>query len=158
MNFAGTIATLGGLGRVKPAPGTVASLASAIAAFGFALLGGRVLVLFLGIMVMALGGWAAEHYARERGVADPSECVIDEVAGQFIACAFAPPTIVGFIIAFLLFRALDIFKPWPIYLAERLPGGLGIVADDVVAGVISGLIIVILVQILPLPLWGRGLG
>jgi len=107
---------------------------------------------------MAVGGWAAEHYARERGVADPSECVIDEVAGQFIACAFAPPTIVGFIIAFLLFRALDIFKPWPIYLAERLPGGLGIVADDVVAGVISGLIIVILVQILPLPLWGRGLG
>jgi phosphatidylglycerophosphatase A len=69
------------------------------------------------------------------------------VAGQLFACAFAPLTILGFILAFLLFRVLDIFKPWPIYLAERLPGGLGIVADDVVAGVLAGAIIVILAQL-----------
>jgi phosphatidylglycerophosphatase A len=147
MSLAGAIATLGGLGRLKPAPGTLASLVSAIAAYGCAALGGRALVLFLGIVAMAAGGWAAEHYARERGVADPSECVIDEVAGQFIACAFAPRTILGFTLAFLLFRALDIFKPWPIYLAERLPGGLGIVADDVVAGVLSAALILLLVQL-----------
>jgi phosphatidylglycerophosphatase A len=141
-----------------PAPGTIASLVTAIAAFGLAMLEGRALLLFLGVFAAALGGWAAENYVRERGVSDPSECVIDEVAGQFLACAFAPRTLLGFALAFLLFRALDIFKPWPIYLAERLPGGLGIVADDVIAGVITGLIIIISVQIFPLLLWGGGLG
>lgn len=147
MSPSAAIATLCGLGRVRPAPGTVASLVSTIAALGIAELGGRVAVLLIGIFAMALGGWAAEHYVRERGVPDPSECVIDEVAGQFIACAFAPLTLLGFALAFLLFRVLDIFKPWPIYLAERLPGGLGIVADDVVAGVLAGALIVILAQL-----------
>lgn len=156
MSPAAAISTLCGLGRMRPAPGTVASLVTAIAAFGIAALDGRVLILLLGIFAAALGGWAAENYVRESGVSDPSECVIDEVAGQFLACAFAPRTLLGFTLAFLLFRALDIFKPWPIYLAERLPGGFGVVADDVVAGVIAGVIIVILVQFLPLPLWGRG--
>ncbi|HEX4160751.1 MAG TPA: phosphatidylglycerophosphatase A [Rhizomicrobium sp.] len=158
MSPAAAIVTLCGLGRVRPAPGTVASLVAAIAAFGVAMIGGRISVLLVGIFAMAFGSWAAEHYARESGHPDPSECVIDEVAGQFLACAFAPRTLLGFTLAFLLFRALDIFKPWPISLAERLPGGLGIVADDVVAGVIAGLVIIILVQILPLPLWGRWLG
>ncbi len=148
MSPTAAIATLGGLGRVRPAPGTVASLVTTIAAFGLAALGGRVVVLLLGIFAMALGSWAAEHYVRERAVPDPPECVIDEVAGQLLACAFAPRTILGFALAFLLFRVLDIFKPWPIYLAERLPGGLGIVADDVAAGLIAGLIIILLAQIL----------
>ncbi len=96
---------------------------------------------------MAAGGWAAEAYSRERGMTDPSECVIDEVAGQFIACAFAPRTWIGYALAFVLFRALDIFKPWPIGAAERLPGGLGIMADDIVAGVLAGLLILILAQL-----------
>ncbi|HEY3638581.1 MAG TPA: phosphatidylglycerophosphatase A [Rhizomicrobium sp.] len=144
MNISAAIATLGGLGRIKPAPGTLASLVSAVAAFGVAVLGGRFLVLFAGILAMAVGGWAAEHYAREHGREDPSECVIDEVAGQFIACAFAPRTVLGFALAFLLFRVFDILKPWPIRETERLPGGLGIVADDVVAGVFAGLVMLLL--------------
>jgi phosphatidylglycerophosphatase A len=118
-----------------------------VAAWVIAATGERVLVLFAGIGTMAIGGWAAEHYARERGVADPSECVIDEVAGQFLACAFAPRTLIGYALAFLLFRALDIWKPWPIGAAERLHGGLGIVADDVLAGVLSGLVLVGLVML-----------
>jgi phosphatidylglycerophosphatase A len=144
MSPAAAISTLCGLGRIRPAPGTVASLLTTIAALGIAELGGRATILLVGVFAMALGGWAAEHYARESGVPDPSECVIDEVAGQLLACAFAPLTILGFALAFLLFRVLDIFKPWPIYLAERLPGGLGIVADDVVAGVLAGAIIALL--------------
>jgi phosphatidylglycerophosphatase A len=145
------IVTLCGLGRVKPAPGTVASFVSAIAAFGIAMLGGRILILVIGIFALALGGWAAEHYVRDTGRTDPSECVIDEVAGQFVACAFAPRTLLGFTLAFLLFRLLDIFKPWPIYLTERLPGGLGVMADDIAAGVLAGILIVILVQFHILP-------
>ena len=147
MTRAAAIATLGGLGRVRPAPGTIASLVTVAAAFGVAELGGRALVLVLGIVAMAVGGWAAEHYARERGLSDPSECVIDEVAGQFVACAFAPLTLLGFTLAFVFFRALDILKPWPVAAAERLHGGLGIVADDVVAGVLAGVIIILLVQL-----------
>ncbi|HEY6579091.1 MAG TPA: phosphatidylglycerophosphatase A [Rhizomicrobium sp.] len=147
MSPAASIATLGGLGRIGPAPGTVASLVTVCAAWGIAAAtGGRALVLFAGIAAMAVGGWAAEHYARERGLSDPSDCVIDEVAGQFIACAFAPRTLLGYALAFLLFRALDIWKPWPIRTAERLPGGLGIVADDVVAGMLAGFFIIVLVQ------------
>ncbi|HTT85712.1 MAG TPA: phosphatidylglycerophosphatase A [Rhizomicrobium sp.] len=152
MSLAAAIATLAGLGRVRPVPGTIASLVTAVAAFGIAAAGGRVLVLLAGIAAMAVGGWAAEHYARECARRDPSECVIDEVAGQFLACAFAPRTVLGYALAFLLFRLLDIFKPWPIYLAERLHGGLGIVADDVAAGVIAGLVIILLVQLRAFPL------
>ncbi|HEY3778721.1 MAG TPA: phosphatidylglycerophosphatase A [Rhizomicrobium sp.] len=141
------IATLGGLGRLRPAPGTIASIVTVFAAFGVAALGGNALVLCAAIVAMAAGGWAAELYARERGAADPSECVIDEVAGQFIACAFAPRTMIGYALAFVLFRVLDIFKPWPIGAAERLPGGLGIMADDVVAGVLAGLVLLLLAQL-----------
>jgi phosphatidylglycerophosphatase A len=147
VSVASAIATLGGLGRLRPGPGTIASLLTVFAAWGLAALGGRALVLGAGVAAMALGGWAAEHYARERGILDPSDCVIDEVAGQFLACAFAPRTILGYALAFAFFRALDILKPWPVGAAERLHGGLGIVADDVVAGVLAGLFILILAQL-----------
>lgn len=146
MTVAAAIATLGGLGRVRPAPGTLASFITLIAAWGIAQAGGPPGVLLAGIAAMAIGGWAAELYVRERGVDDPSECVIDEVAGQFIACAFAPRKLLAYALAFLLFRGLDVLKPWPIGAAERLPGGIGIVADDVVAGVLAGLVIVLLVE------------
>jgi phosphatidylglycerophosphatase A len=154
VTLATRIATLGGLGRIGPAPGTLASFLTALAAWvitetgkqgGIAEMGQQGLVLLAGIGAMAIGGWAAEHYARERGTTDPSECVIDEVAGQFLACAFAPRTLAGYVLAFLLFRALDIWKPWPISAAERLHGGLGIVADDAAAGVLAGVVLVALV-------------
>lgn len=146
MTRAAAIATVGGLGRLGPAPGTVTSLVTVFAAWGIALAGNRAFVLFAGIAAMAVGGWAAELYARERDRKDPQECVIDEVGGQFIACAFAPRTLLAYALAFLLFRALDILKPWPIGATQRLPGGLGIVADDLVAGLLAGIVIAILVQ------------
>ena len=146
MSLAAAIATLGGLGRVRKAPGTVASFVTLIAAWLLATIGGQALVFVASIAAMALGGWAAEHYVRERGVADPPDCVIDEVAGQFLACAFAPRELLAYALAFLLFRVLDIFKPWPIGAAERLHGGVGIIADDVVAGLLAGFVIVLLSQ------------
>jgi phosphatidylglycerophosphatase A len=141
------IATLGGLGRVVPAaPGTVASLLTLFVAWGLAAIHGPLLVMVAAITAMAVGFWGAELYARQLKAKDPSECVIDEVAGQLIACAFAPRTLVFYAIAFALFRLFDIVKPWPISAAERLPGGLGIMADDVLAGVIAGILILILLQ------------
>jgi phosphatidylglycerophosphatase A len=67
--------------------------------------------------------------------------VADEVAGQCIACVAAPLSLKAYILALLLFRLLDIFKPWPVSAGERLPGGWGIMTDDVIAGLLSALLI-----------------
>lgn len=147
MSAAEHIATLGGLGRMVPkAPGTVASFLTLFVAWGLAAVHGQLLVLVAAITAMAVGFWGAELYARQHQSKDPSECVIDEVAGQLFACAFAPRTLLTYAIAFALFRLFDIVKPWPISAAERLPGGLGIMADDVIAGVLAGILILILLQ------------
>jgi phosphatidylglycerophosphatase A len=139
------IATLGGLGRIVPrAPGTVASLLTVVVAWGLSAVYGQLLVIVAAIAATAVGFWGAELYARQSGTKDPSECVIDEVAGQLFACAFAPRALVPYALAFVFFRALDIVKPWPIGAAERLPGGLGIMADDVIAGVVAGVLVAIL--------------
>lgn len=147
MTPAARIATLGGLGRIVPvAPGTAASFVTLVVAWGLAGLRQQLPVAIAAIVVTAVGLWSAELYARERGAQDPSECVIDEVAGQLIACAFAPKTLLFYAIAFLLFRLFDVVKPWPIGAAERLGGGLGIMADDVLAGFLAGIIILVLLQ------------
>jgi phosphatidylglycerophosphatase A len=148
------IATLFGVGRWPYAPGTAASvIALPIAWLIVTLTGSPFLLLFAGLLVNAIGAWACELYARDKGEKDPSECVIDEVAGQWIACAFIPThstlvyTLVGYSLAFILFRIFDILKPWPISAAERLPGGIGIMADDFVAGLAAGAIIAVLANL-----------
>jgi phosphatidylglycerophosphatase A len=141
------IATVGGLGRLVPkAPGTLASFLTLFVAWGLCAVHGQLLVFVAAITATAIGFWGAALYARQHGSKDPSECVIDEVAGQLIACAFAPRTIVLYGLAFLLFRLFDIVKPWPISAAERLPGGLGIMADDVIAGLLAGVLVLALLQ------------
>ena len=147
MNAAEHIATLGGLGRIVPAaPGTVARLLTLFVAWGLAAVHGQLLVLVAAMIATAVGFWGAELYARQHKAKDPSECVIDEVAGQLIACAFAPRTLVCYAIAFALFRLFDIVKPWPISSVERFPGGFGIMADDLLAGLIAGIVILSLLQ------------
>ncbi|HXM00707.1 MAG TPA: phosphatidylglycerophosphatase A [Rhizomicrobium sp.] len=147
------IATVFGLGFTRPAPGTVASLVALPAAWAIVWLGGgtfngRLLLLLASILVFATGSWACEHYSRTKGEPDPSECVIDEVAGQFFACTFAPLHLLPYLLAFVLFRVFDITKLWPVSLAEnRIPGGLGIMADDVVAGLMAGIVLAVLTSI-----------
>jgi phosphatidylglycerophosphatase A len=147
MNINTTIATLFGLGRVRTAPGTVASIVALPLAWIIASAGGRISLLIAAIFISALGGWACEHYVRETGREDPSECVVDELAGQWLALSFAPLGILhgllAYALAFIVFRALDIAKPWPISAAERLPGGLGVMADDLLAGLLAGLVVAV---------------
>ena len=142
MKTARAIATVFGLGFVRYAPGTAASIVALPIAWLIAFAGGRFLLLLAGLFVFAVGAWASEVYATETKKLDPSECVIDEVAGQWITCAFALVSLPSYALAFLLFRAFDIFKPWPISTTERLPGGIGIMADDLVAAIIAGAILV----------------
>jgi phosphatidylglycerophosphatase A len=136
-------ATVFGIGRAPVAPGTLASLVALPIAWAVMMLGGSLALLILGGAVAVFGIWAGEAYAVERGDPDPADCVIDEVAGQFLACALAPMTVLGFALAFVLFRLFDVSKLWPVSAAERLPGGFGIVLDDVVAGLIAGGIVAI---------------
>jgi phosphatidylglycerophosphatase A len=141
MNDTARCATVFGLGRAPYAPGTAASFAALIVAIPVMVLLGWIAMLVLAAAAAAFGVWVSGRYALDTGVADPKECVIDEVAGQWLACAFAPVSFWGFLFAFLLFRLFDIAKPWPVSKAETLAGGLGIVADDVVAGLMAGVVV-----------------
>jgi phosphatidylglycerophosphatase A len=147
VNFNTAIATLFGIGRVRTAPGTVASLVGLPLAWIIAAEGSRAVLLLAAVLAAALGGWACEHYVRETGNTDPSECVVDELAGQWLACAFCPLQLwhglPAYALAFVLFRILDIAKPWPISAAEKLHGGLGVMADDLLAGLIAGLLVAV---------------
>jgi phosphatidylglycerophosphatase A len=138
------IATVFGVGRAPLAPGTVASLVALPFAWLIAASLGHIGLLVAGLVV----GFGAipfcTAYERAIGREDPSECVIDEVAGQWIACAFAPLTWKAYALAFVLFRFFDIAKIWPISAAEKLKGGLGIMADDLVAGAFAAAIAAVL--------------
>jgi len=136
-------ATLFGLGRVPFAPGTLGSLAALPLAWLAMSLGGMTATLALAALVAVVGIWVSEAYAVESGNADPEECIIDEVAGQLVACALAPLSLAGFALAFAMFRLFDISKLWPVSAAERLRGGIGIVGDDLVAGVIAGIVVAV---------------
>jgi phosphatidylglycerophosphatase A len=144
MSLPAFIATVGGIGRIGRAPGTLGSLAALPLAWAAGLYG-IVGLLTLSMAAFLLGWWASEAYIRGGRIQDPPEVVIDEVAGQALTLAFASmPLGLGWLAAgFVLFRLFDIWKPWPVSLAERrLPGGLGIMADDMIAALLAGLVLI----------------
>lgn len=145
MTFNGFFATLL-VGKCPWAPGTAGSLLAVLLAWPVAAQYGAWVLAPAGLGVGLIGIYFAGAYARECGVEDPKSCIIDEVAGQWIALSVAPVSLLGFAIAFALFRFFDIRKPWPVDAAERLPGGLGIVADDVVGGIMAAMAVFIFVQ------------
>lgn len=135
------LATFFGAGRAPFAPGTVASAVALPFAWLILWKFGPIALLAASVVAYAVGVWATDDYAKRAGKEDPSECVIDEVAGQWLACAAAPLSPLGFGVAFVLFRFFDITKLWPVSLGEKLPGGWGIMTDDMVAGALSAAII-----------------
>ena len=130
------VATGFGVGFLPVAPGTWGSLAALPVAWGIDWAFGPIGLAAATLAVFAVGLWAAEGAARRLGGEDPGPVVIDEVVGQWIVLVAAPADLVWYAAAFLVFRALDITKPWPASWADRrLAGGLGIMLDDVFAGV-----------------------
>ena len=94
------------------------------------------------LALVVIGIWAAGAYERRTGTRDSSAIVIDEVAGQFIALLLVPPTVAAYAIGFVLFRLFDVVKPWPISrLDKRVKGGLGVMLDDIVAGVLAAVLL-----------------
>ena len=157
------VASVFGIGYFDIAPGTIMSaiavpLAILIGIFG----GGGMGLLASSIIVLVIGILACADHVRETGRQDPPECVIDELAGQWLACAFAMLTFNGliptthislpaFALAFVLFRLFDIWKPWPVGWADReLPGGLGVMTDDMIAGLMAGVLVAVLRYLVPL--------
>jgi len=107
------------------------------------------LVLPLVVICFALGvifGGAAE---RALGRIDPGPVVIDEVLGMLLSVWLVPVNGVGLLLAFLLFRALDVLKPYPARNFERLPGGLGMMADDAMAGIYANIAMQLLYYLIP---------
>ena len=134
-------ATCFGIGWSPVAPGTVASFAALplgwlLVQFGWqGVAAGALLATGLGI-------WACGAYASKNGIYDPPECVLDEVAGQWVTLIPVAIEMRGgdwrpYMMGFIFFRLFDIWKPWPVSAVEKLPGGLGIMMDDVIAGGIS---------------------
>jgi phosphatidylglycerophosphatase A len=134
-------ATAGGAGYAPVAPGT---FGSAVGLAAFCLTRGWPLAWQVGLLaaVSLAGIWAAGEAAKHFHRPDPGQVVVDEVSGQWLTCLGAAAA--GFalpLIGFALFRVFDITKPWPIGRLERLPGGLGIMADDLAAGVMANLVL-----------------
>lgn len=130
------IASLGGIGFLRPAPGTWGSAA----VLPLALLPGWV-ALVAALVFAATGYWAVARLPEAR--ADPGWIVVDEAAGQSLALAAASGW-VGVMLAFALFRAFDILKPGPVGWADRQKGPFGVMADDVIAGALAAVVLLLL--------------
>lgn len=142
------IATAGGLGYAPVAPGTFGS-AAGLLIYGLTRHWDMRAQVLLVLAVIAVGTWAAERGATHFGTDDPRPVVIDEVAGQLVTLAFTGAGLTGAIAGFLLFRVLDIIKPYPANRFEHLHGGIGIMADDVMAGVYGCLVLHLASRVLP---------
>ena len=135
------IATVAGSGYFPVAPGTVGSavgigLVAALNVAPSSDAANVALLVLASALVFFLGVWAAGQSERFFGKTDPGHVVIDEVAGQMVTFLLSPHASWKFLLAgFGLFRLFDITKPFPAGRAERLPGGWGIMIDDIIAGV-----------------------
>jgi phosphatidylglycerophosphatase A len=136
------LATWFGAGFAPRAPGTAGTLATLPLLWALSLAPGWATPAATAL-VCVVGVWAAQRVAEARSEEDPQIVVIDEAAGVMLAfCVGAPAQLWSAAAAVVLFRLLDMTKPWPIAPLERLrPAGLGIMADDIAAGAIAGLIV-----------------
>lgn len=130
------LATLGPVGRIRPAPGSWGSAAAVLIAVPLALLGSWTLEVAT-LIICVLGVRAADIYDRAMDSKDASDIVIDEVAGQWITLLVLPFDWRWWLVGLVAFRLFDILKPGPVRMAEKLPGGLGVMADDIVAGALA---------------------
>ena len=149
------VVTFGYVGLIRPAPGTWGSLVAVLLALALHQAGGTALLPVLVVAVTALGFWAVPRAIAGQEDKDPSEIVIDEVAGQWLALCFtllplwwhgvsALAAWPGVVAPFVLFRLFDIWKPWLVGRADRRGDGAGVMLDDLWAGLFAGGVSVVL--------------
>ena len=155
--------TTGGLGYMRPASGTWGSLPTIVVGYGLIVFGlgpGTslswvfYLVLSLILLVYSAACVLLGHEAEAKWGKDPSEVVADETAGQCIplmmipagACSCPLTTLAVVMGAFFLFRGFDILKPWPAGAMQKIAGGWGILLDDIIAGLMSGVVLMVVLH------------
>jgi len=135
-------ATLGPVGYTPIAPATAGSLVTAVVVWFLPTPSWLVVAVAL-VIGTALAVWVCGEAEKELGH-DAHPIVADEVIGQSVALLGAPHSLLAFGAAFVLFRLFDVWKPLGAYQAQRLPSGLGVVADDVIAGITSCITLILL--------------
>lgn len=147
------IATGAGAGFAPVAPGTLGAIEGVIVFLIFNAVANNSLSLaprwsvaifaVLNVALFIVGVWASSRACEICALEDPGQVVIDEVSGQLIALTplIVAPSVAGILLSFLLFRLFDIFKPYPIRKLERLHGGLGVMADDALAGIYAAALV-----------------
>ena len=141
MDFIKLIVTGLGLGLLPIAPGTWGTLLGIPLAILFSYFGAYG-YMFATIIVSVGGMVASEIYERRMQSHDNSEIVIDEVAGFLVTMTWLPMTWQSLLLGFFVFRVLDVIKPFPIsYVDERVKGGVGVVADDLLAGLVGNILL-----------------
>ncbi|HET9854800.1 MAG TPA: phosphatidylglycerophosphatase A [Methylomirabilota bacterium] len=126
------LASAFGAGYAPVASGTVGSFVTVVAIWLLPVTPQRILVALIAVTVV--GVWAGSRVERVLGRKDPGIIVIDEVAGMLLSVILLPPTIPALVTAFLLFRLFDIWKPFPARESQVLTGGVGVMVDDLIAG------------------------
>ncbi|MFQ5881993.1 MAG: phosphatidylglycerophosphatase A [Candidatus Methylomirabilales bacterium] len=132
------IATCGGVGYFPRAPGTIGSLLGLLLLWP---LGDGVAQVLVTLSLIGAAVMVAGCAARVLGTQDPRAIIIDEIAGIAVATLLLPPQLAYRGAAFLLFRLFDVIKPFPAQQVERLSGGIGIVGDDLIAGLYANLLV-----------------
>ena len=137
-------ATAGYIGTIPGAPGTYASIATTVVYYLVYRMYFRILpALHVSAicLITAAGVFAASRVSRRLGREDPKEVVIDEVAGQLTSLALLPVSFFNLVAGTILFRVFDVWKPYPIHRLESLENGVGIMADDLLAGVYTNILL-----------------
>lgn len=143
------LATCGYVGYAPVAPGTFGS-AAGLAIFALVRASGSVYVELAAIVVLfAIGVWSGTEAEQHFGGVDPGPIVLDEVVGMLITLALLPVSAMGALVGFLVFRVLDVVKPWPSGRFERLHGGLGVMADDAMAAAYGNVLMRVLLAVAP---------
>ena len=134
------VSTFGYVGYAPFAPGTFGSAAGLVLFYAVRMTGSPAVEIAAIVLLFAIGIWAgtvAEHYF---GGVDPAPIVLDEVVGMLITLFLLPVNALGAFVGFVVFRVLDVIKPFPSARLERLPGGLGVMADDGMAAIYGYLV------------------
>ena len=146
--LARTVATGLGSGYSPVAPGTAGSLVGLLLFWPLQRLPLLWQVTAIGLLFGA-GVLCSAHVVRQIGDPDPGIVVVDEVVGMWVSLLWLPFTWATAVAAFLIFRAMDIFKPYPARDLESLPGGWGIMADDLMAGIYANLLLRVALRVWP---------
>lgn len=143
------VATCAHVGYAPFAPGTFGSAVGLVIYYFVRRQASTTVELGTIAVMFVIGLWSATEAEHHFGGIDPGPVVIDEVIGMLITLALHPVDVAGAIVGFLIFRVLDVVKPWPARRLETLPGGFGVVLDDVMAGIYGNLLMWGLIRLLP---------